>query len=156
MLKVKDICDTAKCYLKGKINREKVQQANIEGTPNRLHYRATVIFLLGFSIVITCFEYIEKISCILAPNSKIPIHVINTYCFIQTTFTLPKHLKTNGELPLGIGVHNPGLDETKYHAYYQWVPFVLFLQAAMFYFPHLVLKFWDGEKMIKITGAVQK
>ena len=154
MLQAKEICETAKDYFDGKTNREKSAQANTESTINRLHYRVTVIFLIVFSVVITCFEYIEKISCIRSPGSKIPANIINTYCFIQTTFTLPKHFKINHEEEalMGVGTYNPKVHETKFHAYYQWVPFVLFLQAAMFYFPHLVLKCWDGDKMKKISG----
>ena len=153
-LQTKEICDTAKDFFKHKIDREKASKANVECHVNRLHYRVTVIFLLAFSVVITMFEYVEKISCLRASGSKIPVNVVNNYCFIQTTFTLPKHFKMNfGEDSiLGIGPHNQKEDERRYHAYYQWVPFVLFLQAMMFYFPHLVLKNWDGDKMKKITG----
>ena len=156
MLQAKEICEKAKEHFTEKIKREKVSKANVEGPINRLHYRATVIFLLGFSVVITMFEYVEKISCLRAPGSKIPANIINTYCFIQTTFTLPKHFKMNfgEESILGIGTHDLKSDETRYHAYYQWVPFVLFLQAMMFYFPHLILKNWDGDKMKKITGTI--
>ena len=32
-------------------------------------------------------------------------------------------------------------------AYYQWVPFVLFLQAGLFYAPHLLCKSWEGGKV---------
>ena len=31
-------------------------------------------------------------------------------------------------------------DEKTYHQYYQWVPLVLSLQAAMFYLPHWIWK----------------
>ena len=34
-----------------------------------------------------------------------------------------------------------------YQAYYQWVPFVLFLQAGLFYAPHLLCKSWEGGKV---------
>ena len=153
-LQTKEICELAKDNFAGKIKRDKASKANVEGHINRLHYRATVILLLAFSVIITMFEYVEKISCLRASGSKIPINVVNNYCFIQTTFTLPKHFKMNfgEESILGIGTHNSKEDERKYHAYYQWVPFVLFLQAMMFYFPHLVLKNWDGDKIKKITG----
>lgn len=163
-LEGKDILKTTSCYLKGKINREKCEKANIEGTSNRLHYRATVMFLLGFSIVITLFEYIEKISCMLSKGSKLKPGVIETYCFIQATFSLPKYFNLShgaGAAPYGgVGVFpayaNPKEHEVKYHAYYQWVPFVLFFQSILFYLPHLILKHWDGEKLVKITGIVQK
>ena len=33
------------------------------------------------------------------------------------------------------------------HAWYQWVVFVLFLQALLCYFPHFVWKSWEGGKL---------
>lgn len=36
-------------------------------------------------------------------------------------------------------------DETLHHTYYQWVPFVLFIQAIMFYMPHYTWKKQEGE-----------
>ena len=150
----KDICDVAKGVFANKIKREKSFQPSTESSINRLHYRLTSFFLLTFAVVITYLEYIEKISCLRSPKSKIAVGTINTYCFIQSTFTLPKHFKINygEEALLGVGTHNTKVDEIKYHAYYQWVPFVLVLQSMMFYLPHHILKIWDGDKIKKITG----
>lgn len=76
-------------------------------------------------------------------NPTIPEHVINTFCFFTTTFTVVRHLNETmlqlGHIPHpGIGPVGPD-EELRHHAYYQWVPFVLFLQALSFYAPHL---FW--------------
>ena len=48
----------------------------------------------------------------------------------------------------GVGVYNRKEDDVTVHAYYQWVPFVLFMQACMFYAPHLLCKTWEGGKVI--------
>ena len=32
-------------------------------------------------------------------------------------------------------------------AYYQWVPFMLFLQSIMFYIPHVIYKSFEGGKI---------
>ena len=71
----------------------------------------------------------------------IPQNVINTYCFVLKTFTLPKHWNSKvgyesahrgvGDFVPGRGEENPG-DDVTYQAYYQWVPFVLFFQVCMF------------------------
>ena len=146
-------------FFKNKISREKSFQSNIESSINRLHYKVTALFLLSFAVVITYLEYFEKISCIGDPKSKTAVQTINTYCFIQSTFTLPKHFKINigtAEALFGVGTHNTITDEIKYHAYYQWVPIVLVLQSMMFYLPRLILKNWDGDKIKKITGKYFK
>ena len=62
----------------------------------------------------------------------IPQNVINTYCYVLTTFTLPKHWNTkigHESAHQGVGAYNPKTDDVTHKAYYQWVPFVLFLQV---------------------------
>ena len=38
-------------------------------------------------------------------------------------------------------------------AYYQWVPFMLFLQSIMFYLPHIIYKGVEGGK-IKVRREI--
>ena len=40
-------------------------------------------------------------------------------------------------------------------AYYQWVPFMLFLQSIMFYLPHIIYKSVEGGK-IKVRIREEK
>lgn len=61
-----------------------------------------------------------------------------------------------GALPHpGIGPIYPN-DEVKHHAYYQWVPFVLFAQAIFFYLPHLLWRTWEGGKIKKLVDGLQR
>ena len=46
-------------------------------------------------------------------------------------------------------------DEKIYHAYYQWVPFVLLLQGMLFYFPHWLWKTLEDRKLDKITNGLR-
>ena len=83
---------------------------------SKLHYRVTSIIFLVCCILVTAVEYIGNginIACVqegkadtstlaeiitkllLLPGHPdlwpIPQHVMNTYCFIMGTFTLPRH-----------------------------------------------------------------
>ena len=150
---------------------KKLNEPSTEGWCNRLHYRVTVIFFLGCSILVTCLEWVgngSKISCVMegthmrfdsncltililkavcfyyflgpVDSWTIPQNVINTYCFVLKTFTLPKHWNSKvgyesahrgvGDFVPGRGEENPG-DDVTYQAYYQWVPFVLFFQVCL-------------------------
>ena len=80
----------------------------------------------------------------------------------MSTFTLPKHWNTEvgyesaqpGVGPFGGDMNDDG---TLHHkAYYQWVPFVLFLQALMFYTPHTIFKMWEGEKVKTLIGGLDQ
>ena len=46
-----------------------------------------------------------------------------------------------------MGPYNPDKDDVSVKAYYQWVPFVLFLQALMFYLPHIIYMMAEGKKV---------
>ena len=53
----------------------------------------------------------------------------------------------------GVGPYVPHEDFIQIKAYYQWVPFVLFLQAIMFYVPHVIFKWAEGGKVKVIFGS---
>ncbi|XP_064463111.1 innexin inx2-like [Ornithodoros turicata] len=114
----------------------------------RLHYRVTVCILVAFSIVVTARQYIgDPIDCY--SFSDVPKNVLDTFCWIHTTFSLPHAWKKR----VGSHVPYPGVDtyvpgqKRVYHAYYQWVCFVLFLQALLFYTPHYFWKAVEGGRI---------
>ena len=85
--------------------------------------------------------------------------VINTYCYISGTFVLPRHWDTELGIATaqdGVGPINTNSDETRYKNYYQWVPFVLFLQSLMFYTPHTIFKIWEGEKVQTLINGLDQ
>ena len=80
----------------------------------------------------------------------IPPNVINTYCYIMSTFILPNQLAGSIGQDVaapGVGTYNHKTGDVTFKAYYQWVPFVLFMQAGLFYAPHLLCKMWEGGKV---------
>ena len=89
------------------------------------------------------------------------IVVINTYCFVLTSFTLPQHWNSkigHDAAAVGVGTFNPRdpSEDIRYTAYYQWVPFVLFLQAILFYLPHIAFKMWEGGKVRNIIAGLNQ
>lgn len=83
-------------------------------------------------VIFLCFFFTgNPIECLNA-QFKDKIKVINTYCWITSTYTIP-HLQgqpvgTHVAAP-GVGPYVRGEHEVQYHNYYQWVPFMLFLQV---------------------------
>lgn len=116
----------------------------------RLHYKVTSVILVAFSILVTARQYIgDPIDCTNSKDSNVPDNMLDTFCWVHTTFSMPKAWKGD----IGTGVVYPGVDKDVpgdnkvYHAYYQWVCFVLFLQAILFYIPRYFWKSMEGGKI---------
>lgn len=53
----------------------------------------------------------------------------------------------------GIGPMNAD-EPVQHHAYYQWVPFVLFIQAITFFMPHILWRSWEGKFFLDIYKII--
>merc|ERR1712045_1029110 len=115
--------------------------------------------------MVTCPEWIGAegtyIDCM--HGNSIPDGVINNYCWIKGTFSVPRHYEKHDRVgwdvsQVGVGPYNPAKDaqDIEVKAYYQLVPFVLFLQGLMFYVPHLLYKALEDGKMKNLIGALSR
>ena len=62
----------------------------------------------------------------------------DTYCWIHSTYSVPKAVIGKQGIDnahAGVAPDSGDEDDQRHHKYYQWVCFVLFFQAAFFYFP---------------------
>ena len=126
-----------------------IDPVNTENTVFRLHYKATVIILIVFSLLVTGTQYVgDPIDCI-ADFDKVPEKVMDTFCWIHSTFTVYSQNATESENSYpypGVQPQGEG-DSIRYHKYYQWVCFVLLFQAFLFYFPRFLWQTWESGKM---------
>ncbi|XP_015588498.1 innexin inx2 [Cephus cinctus] len=132
-----DLFAPVKCLLK----EEPVQ---VDDLVFRLHSKVTVLFLAVCAILVTAKQFVgDPITCIT--DSSIDKEPINAYCWIYSTFTVSRHLAGI----TGREVASPGVgqvlhdDEIHHHRYYQWVCFVLALQAILFYLPRALWTIWE-------------
>ncbi len=116
---------------RGLKNLIKVGHVQIDSTIFRLHYTFTVMCLLAFSLIVTTRQYVgNPIDCV--HTKDIPEDVLNTYCWIHSTYTIPSAFWKR----IGVDVAHPGIDKTidpeerRYVKYYQWVCFCLFFQVS--------------------------
>ncbi|GBP17274.1 Innexin shaking-B [Eumeta japonica] len=115
----------------------------IDSVAFRLHCGATTAALLAASAALTTRHLVgNPIDCI--HTRDIPEDVLNTYCWIHSTFTVA------GEAGAGLargaypGVRPAPAGPRRYGKYYQWVAFMLFLQV-----PRSLLAF-EVDKALKI------
>ena len=142
---------------------KKRDPAIIDNFAFKLHYRVSFVVLLVCMMLVTAKQYIgDPISCIA---DGVPGGALDLYCWIHSTFSVPSrwgqisdeysegapHLAGRTNPHPGVAPLEPG-EEVVYHKYYQWVVFVLFLQAAMFYVPRVVWKHSEGGLMKMLVG----
>merc|ERR1711915_791002 len=139
--------------------KTKIQKPRPDNFVFRLHYQFTFGILAIATVLVTSYGYIDTagsaIQC-MVDKGQVPGPVINNYCWISATFTLPKHFEgTQNEefIHHGVGPDVEG-DEKIYHAYYQWVPLMLSMQAAMFYLPHWIWKQLEGGRFDLIIAGL--
>jgi len=90
-------------------------------------------------------------------TSSFHLKVFNAYCWIAGTTTAAQVGTRSEELEEdeahnGIAAMNSG--RRMQHNYYQWVPFILFIQAILFYLPYRLWKHWEGGKLTKLLAKV--
>lgn len=65
----------------------KPQSYHIDNWAFQMHYRFTMLVFIVATILVTSRQYIgEHIKCI--SDAGVPDHVMNTFCFFTTTFTV--------------------------------------------------------------------
>lgn len=126
----------------------KIQYVVTDNNVFRLHYQVTVPILIAFSLLVTGRQYIgDPIDCI--SKDDVPEAVFETFCWVHSTFSVEHAWNKK----VGVEIPYPGVDKYKhddkkiYHAYYQWVCFVLFLQALLFYIPRYFWKMFEGGRV---------
>jgi len=123
----------------------KFSQVWIDNFVFRLHCKVTVFILFVACVLVSVGQFFgDPIDCIVA--SEIPDGVMDTYCWIHSTFTLPKFV--DSQVAPGVGpVPVADEDEVVEHKYYQWVCFTLFVQGCCFLIPFTLWKHWEGGKL---------
>lgn len=126
----------------------------------RLHYQVTVVLLLAFSLMFTARQYFgDPIDCV--QRLELPPNLLDTYCWIHSTFSVDSawNGRVGSEIPYPGVNKSPrnGYSESRtYHRYYQWMWFVLFGQAILFYLPHYFWKRTERGLVASITLGLEK
>lgn len=156
----------------------KLDHVWIDNTVFRLHYKATVVVFVVASLMCTARQYFgDPIDCMV---DGVPGGIMDTYCWIHSTFSIPTRwtgvqgvdvphagVAPEADLALGgapviLGIPSgqnqeiPQQSEKRYHKYYQWVCFMLFLHAIMFYIPRYIWKTSEGGKVKMLVGSLHE
>ncbi|XP_062541618.1 innexin inx5-like [Armigeres subalbatus] len=121
----------------------------------RLHSRVTVYMLVFFTILLSARAYFgDPIDCIstAAPAVKPSLH---SFCWTLGTFISrdPKFVEASWDfIEIGAQMGHIPKEDRFYQKYYQWVPFLLAIQAILFSFPKHLWRFCEGGRLATLCG----
>ena len=125
----------------------------------QLHSKVTVVLLLTCALTVSFVQYFgTPIDCV-SDFRKYHREFLNTHCWISTTYSIPSLWDQQvGEDVVYPGVGNSPVDKRDrvYHAYYQWVWFVLFIQAVSFSITKFVWKIAEGKKTSSLIQGLDQ
>lgn len=116
----------------------------------RLHSRATVYLLVLFTILLSARTYFgDPIECISSASPAV-MSSLHSFCWTMGTFISrdPKFVNARWDfIEIGVKMGHIPKDERVYQKYYQWVPFLLAIQAFLFSFPKHLWRFCEGGRL---------
>jgi len=146
-----DLLDGLKNYIK-------FDEFKIDNGVFRLHYKGTAgVMALGSLLAIGGSYIGDPIDCMV---SDIPGDIMDTYCWIHSTFSVPARWVGKQ----GVDIPHPGVSptadleagtEVKYHKWYQWAAFFLFLEVLCFHIPRYIWKASENGKVKMLVGNLK-
>lgn len=114
---------------------------------DRLNYQITPFLFVLLSLVNISKLYIgSAINCFAKAEFKEGwVQYTNDYCLVENTY----YIRSDERIPLQKELRN-----RERIAYYQWVPFILILQACSFYIPHLIWRSFNWLSGFQVKAVV--
>uniref|UniRef100_A0AAG5D7M5 Innexin n=1 Tax=Anopheles atroparvus TaxID=41427 RepID=A0AAG5D7M5_ANOAO len=116
----------------------------------QLHCRVTVYLLLFATLLLSAQQYFGKpIECVTG-GGQVTASTMNDFCWIMGTYISkdPNFVLDSTDLvKISSKIGHIPEEERSYQKYYQWVVFILAIQAALFTLPNLLWKIWEAGRL---------
>jgi hypothetical protein len=125
-----------------------IKKAAIDDFVDRLNYYYTASMLIFFAIVTGAKQTFGKpIECMMpAEYPSTWSDYVREFCYVSSTYFVPVNETSTIAFK----------KEHMAHGYYQWVPFILILQAILIYLPNLGWKTFQRSQTIDFRHIVEQ
>lgn len=121
----------------------------------RLHSRVTVYLLVFFTILLSARSYFgDPIECISTASHAVQSS-LHSFCWTLGTFISrdPNFVESTWDFTeIGAKMGHIPKEDRLYQKYYQWVPFLLAIQAFLFSFPKHLWRFCEGGRLEELCN----
>ncbi|KAL7057486.1 hypothetical protein AAHC03_016693 [Spirometra sp. Aus1] len=116
---------------------------------DRFSHNFTTLLLVIFTLVVSARQYIGKpIACWVPTEfTRAQEEYAESVCWVTSTYFLPTRQKTVPE--------STAEREERKLLYYQWVPFVLMIQAFLFNFPCIIWRLFNWQSGIHLSSIME-
>ncbi|EAA11594.3 AGAP006241-PA [Anopheles gambiae str. PEST] len=134
-----------------------IKQVNSTDLVWRLHCRVTVFLLLLASLLLSARQYFgNPIDCVIG-SGTVSSSTMNEFCWIMGTYISndPNFVLDSTDLvKINAKIGHIPESERSYQKYYQWVVFILALQACMFSVPNFLWKAWEAGRLQSLCDGL--
>lgn len=126
---------------------KKLKAAHDEDAVDRLNYLYTIFLLLSFSILLSAKQYVgEPLQCWVPHQFKEGWEkYVERHCFIENTY----FTRLEDKIP-----ESSAEKKDRELAYYQWLPIMLALQAALCYAPRMIWRLLNKSSGLNLTDYI--
>jgi len=126
-------------------------KAAIDNWVFRLHYMATTLFFVAYSILVTMNTYVgDPIDCLHNTEDKWGDY-LDSYCFLHGTSSSYYPSADGSFMKCRPGKETEHDCERVDHPQYMWVSFMVIAQAGLSYLPYYLWNGWEGGKMASLV-----
>nr|ACO15764.1 Innexin shaking-B [Caligus clemensi] len=112
--------------------------------------KVTSMILFACSVLSTAKQFFgDPIHCDTG-SVNVDSELFEHYCWIQASFVAPQRFSNASSLR-----YNHKEDERIYQNYYQWIPFILFFQGVLCYFPYNYWKLSESGKVAELLKILK-
>jgi len=136
----------------------KVKEVDEDNNVFKLFYKVSFGLCVLGAILVATSEYVGKpIVCQAPEDGALNNDLYEAHCWIHGTYHIPSKFRSNYDRGFGCMTNQEEADDDqKDTAYYQWVAFMLVINAIIFIIPHQLWKIQEGGLMKAFSKEVKK